>query len=288
MRLHPLVACVALAFSTGTPGAGSDASAQSPLSAVGGRHATHFARPALNVASAVNRFVKTCDDPLPLPSTCEESVDNTVHTVQTVRQGLLCGNNDDAVDLTQLTCSKITLSAPLVAGPGSIALYGPGQDKLTIDATGKFRALVHNAGEYYGLYVSDLTIANGRYDSPLTFATGGCISSNGNVFVSDSAVSSCYVSSSVYAQGGDFCLRNGQPLPQQRDRQHGPWQRWRQCEWGRHRGELSRTQYEHGQRQHGLLHGHRPRRRRRRQCVFRPCRLLDDLRKRSGDRKGGH
>ena len=202
MRLHPLVACVALAFSTGAPGAGSDPSAQSPLSALGGRHAAHFARPALNVASAITRFVKTCDDPLPLPSTCEESVDNAVHTVQTVRQGLLCGNNGDTVDLTQLACSKITLSAPLVAGPGSIALYGPGQDKLTIDATGKFRALVHNAGEYYGLYVSDLTIANGRYDSPLTFGTGGCISSNGNVFVTDSAVSSCYVSSSVYAEGG--------------------------------------------------------------------------------------
>jgi hypothetical protein len=148
--------------------------------------------------------VKTCDDPLPLPSTCEESVDNTVHTVQTVRQGLLCGNNGDTVDLTQLTCSTITLSAPLVAGPGSLTLAGPGQDKLTIDAAGKFRALVHNGGAYDGLYVNDLTIANGRYDNPLPVERGGgCIFSSGSVFVSYSSVSNCYTSAFlVDAAGG--------------------------------------------------------------------------------------
>ena len=168
--------------------------------------------------------------------------------------------------------------------------YGPGQDKLTIDATGKFRALVHNAGEYYGLYVSDLTIANGHYDSPLTFATGGCISSNGNVFVSDSAVSSCYVSSSVYAEGGGIFASGTVSLYRSSvDRQHGPWATLaRSASGGGIVANYLRTQYEHGQRQHGLLHGHRPRRRRRSQCLFRSCRLLDDLRKRSGDRKGGH
>lgn len=196
MRLRPLAACLALAFSASTPGAASDPSAQSPLSAVGGRHAAHFARTASSVASALTFHVNTCDDPLPVPSTCMESIDGTV------RQGLLCAHNGDTVDLTQLACSKITLSAPLVAGPGSITLDGPGRDKLTIDATGKFRALVHNAGEYYGLYVNDLTIANGRYEGSLTFSVGGCIISNGNVFVSDGAISSCYVSGSVNAQGG--------------------------------------------------------------------------------------
>jgi len=140
--------------------------------------------------------VTTCDDPLPVPSTCAES------TAGTLRQGFLCAQNNDTIDLTQLVCSKITLSAPLVAGPGSLTLVGPGQDKLTIDATGKFQALVHNAGSYHALYVNSLTIANGHFDDPVGNAGGGCISSTNTVFLNYSAVSSCYLSSSVYAGGG--------------------------------------------------------------------------------------
>jgi hypothetical protein len=53
------------------------------------------------------------------------------------------------------------------------------------------------------LYVNGLTIANGHYDNPRAFGGGGgCISSKGNVFLNYSAVSSCYLSSSVYAAGG--------------------------------------------------------------------------------------
>lgn len=195
-RLRPLTACLALAFSASAPGATGHLPVQSQRPAAGGRHTAHFARPASNVASAITFVVNTCDDPLPVPSTCAESIDGTV------RQGFLCAHNTDTIDLTQLACSKITLSAPLVAGPGSLALNGPGQDKLTIDAAGQFQALVHNAGGYDGLYINNLTIANGRYDNPEAFAVGGCIRSSGSVFLNYSTVSSCYVSSSVSAFGG--------------------------------------------------------------------------------------
>jgi hypothetical protein len=198
LRLRPLAACLALAFSASTPGAGNDPSAQGQLAAIGGRHVAHSVRLASNVASAVTFIVNTCDDPPPVPLTCAEAIDGTV------REGFLCAQNNDTIDLTQLVCSKITLNAPLVAGPGSLKLDGPGQDKLTIDAAGKFQALVHNAGPYNGLYVNGLTIANGHYDNPrgLAGSGGGCISSSGNVFLNYSAVSSCYVSSSADALGG--------------------------------------------------------------------------------------
>ena len=207
LRLRPLVAGLVLAFSASAPGADGDSSAHGRLAAAGRRHVAHFAHASSALASTVTYVVKTCDDPLPVPATCTETIDNNVHTVQTVRQGFSCAHNGDTIDLTKLTCSKITLSAPLVAGSnginfGSLALDGPGQDKLTIDAGGLFRALVHNGGTYYGLYVNDLTIANGRYDNPSTYGGGGCIISTGNVFLSDSTVSSCYLSSSVHAYGG--------------------------------------------------------------------------------------
>src|SRR5262249_41631236 len=84
-RLRPLAVCLALAFSASTPGAGSDPSAPGRLTAIGGRDAARFARPSSNVASAVTFIADTCDDPLPVPSTCAESIDGTV------RQGFLCG-----------------------------------------------------------------------------------------------------------------------------------------------------------------------------------------------------
>jgi hypothetical protein len=148
------------------------------------------------LAEPVTHVVTTCDDPLPVPLTCAES------TAGTLRQGFLCAQNNDTIDLTQLVCSKITLSARLVAGPGTLTLNGPGQDKLTIDAAGQFQALVHNAGRNDGLYVNSLTIANGHYDNPPAFRGGGCITSTGKIFLNNSTVSSCDVSSPATAYGG--------------------------------------------------------------------------------------
>jgi hypothetical protein len=148
------------------------------------------------LAAPVAHVVTTCDDPLPVPFICADTIAGTV------RQGFLCAQNGDTIDLTQLTCSTITLSAPLVAGPGTLTLNGPGQDKLTIDAASQFQALVHNANPDDTLYVNGLTIANGHYDNPPANRGGGCISSTGKVFLSNSTVSSCYVSSSNHAYGG--------------------------------------------------------------------------------------
>ena len=196
-RLRPLVASLALALSGGAAAAGGNS--LEPGQRVAGHRFEHVANASSVVASptsATTFAVNTCEDPLPIPSTCAETIDGTV------RQGFLCGRSGDTIDLSQLTCSKITLSAPLVAGPGSITLAGPGQDKLMIDAAGRFQALVHNAGPYDGMYINGLTIANGRYDNAPASRGGGCIRSAGNVFLNYSAVSACYISSSAYALGG--------------------------------------------------------------------------------------
>jgi hypothetical protein len=194
-RLCPLAACLAVALSSGASATGNHVHGRALVPAIHGNGVAHFAHPSA-ATSAVTHVVSTCDDPLPLPSTCAES------TVGTLRQGFLCAQNGDMIDLTQLVCSKITLSAPLVAGPGTLTLNGPGQDELTIDAAGQFQALVHNAGPDDGLYVNDLTVANGHYDNPPARRGGGCISSTGKVFLNNSTVSSCYVSSSARAYGG--------------------------------------------------------------------------------------
>ena len=197
-RLRPLAACVALAFAASAPAAGSGDSARHRGS--GALHVSRLAR-GPGLTSAANFTVNTCDDPLPLPSICPAGT-----TEGTLRLGLLCAHGGDTIDLSNLQCSTVTLNAPLTAPPVTLGLVGPSGGQLMIDAGGKFRAIVHkpplynNGPSLDGLYISNLTIANGRYDNPeplAGYALGGCIYSTGNVFLSDSTVSSCLASSPV-------------------------------------------------------------------------------------------
>src|SRR5215468_11951958 len=77
------------------------------------------------LAAPSTHIVTTCDDPVVLPL-CDGHDDGTL------RKALTCAGNNDVIDLTQLQCSKITLSGALVAREVSLDVIGPGQDKLTI------------------------------------------------------------------------------------------------------------------------------------------------------------
>jgi hypothetical protein len=183
--LRPLAACLAVTLSSGASATGQNAYGEAMVTAIRSNHVAHFAHPS-TVTSSVTHLVTTCDDPSPVPSTCAGS------TSGTLRKGFLCGQNGDAIDLTQLQCSKITLSAPLVSGQVTLTLVGPGADKLTIDAASQSRAIVHKGGLNDVLYINNLSIANGRYDNPSGSGYGGCIYSSGNVTLHFSTVSSCY------------------------------------------------------------------------------------------------
>jgi hypothetical protein len=204
--LRPLAACLAATLCSGASATDNHAHGQALVAAIRGNRVAHFAHSSA-ATSSVTHVVSTCDDPQPLPPNCEESIDNGVHTVQTVRLGFLCAQNGDTIDLSKLQCSKITLSETLVAREVNLALVGPGQEKLTIDAGGMFRAIAHYTLAGHGLYINYLTIANGRYAiSPNVLsdglAYGGCIFSTGYVNVNFSTVSSCSTSSAVRTAGG--------------------------------------------------------------------------------------
>jgi len=198
LPVHALAAGVALVFALSAPAAENGGSARQRDAGVlpAGRLSQGAA-----LTSAATFTVNTCDDPLPLPSSCAEGTSEG-----SLRLGLLCSHDSDTIDLSQLQCSRITLSAPLITPPVTLALAGPASHPLTIDAAGKFRALVHrpplnNGGPSLdGLHISNLTIANGRYDNPVTsfgYAFGGCIYSTGDVFLDNVTVSSCVASSPV-------------------------------------------------------------------------------------------
>lgn len=195
--LRPLVACLALALSTGASSVESSSSGLAPLERPTPRPGH---QPLLRVApSAVKtHFVTTCDDTLVLP-TCDGIDDGTL------RKAFACAGNNDTIDLSQLQCSKITLGAALVSPAVSLTLVGPATGTLTLDAGGQSRVLVHNGGADDTLYVNRLTLASGHYEKPdaVGGGTGGCIYSSGNVVLNFSTVTSCYASAgNADATGG--------------------------------------------------------------------------------------
>lgn len=112
-----------------------------------------------------------------------------------LRATIVASASGDTVDMTGLTCSKITLGGTeLVVGVDSLSIRGPGSSLLKIDAAAQSRVLRHNGVGTLG--ISGLTITHGRYDyaSPGTTG-GGCIFSAGSVVATDVSVTQCAVHS---------------------------------------------------------------------------------------------
>lgn len=102
----------------------------------------------------------------------------------------------DSIDFTQLPmmCSNITLGGQAIKiDQDSLYLQGPGAQNLTIDANGASAVFYHSG--VGTLYISDLTITNGSFTSPVA-PLGGCIYSAGSVFLTDTVVDHCSIASS--------------------------------------------------------------------------------------------
>ena len=111
----------------------------------------------------------------------------------------------DTVDASQLNCSTITLTTgspakpngPLVidqAAPG-ITLLGPGASKLAIDGANADRVITHSGAG--ALTIDGVTITHGKIDTALvtTAPKGGCIASYSTLYLNDTTVSSCTITS---------------------------------------------------------------------------------------------
>ena len=165
MSLRPLAAGLALILCTTTPSA----------------------------IAAVTHLVTTCNDQNPV-NDCSISDDGTL------RRAYTCALSGDTIDLTQVQCSKITLSNQLFSrtGGGSITLNGPGRDKLRIESGGRFRNITHIGSAADTLAINNLTIAFGLNVG----VGGGCIYSKANISISSSTVTGCGVTTAAYTRGG--------------------------------------------------------------------------------------
>lgn len=117
----------------------------------------------------------------------------------TLRSVLQSAGEGDIIDMSQLTCSTITL----VQGPLDIGVFGdnhvyqlnfigPGRDQLTIDGNGATSIFEHQAfsSSQSALSISDLTIANGSGSGGLA----SCINESGALTLTRVDVRDCQAS----------------------------------------------------------------------------------------------
>ncbi len=140
--------------------------------------------------NSVIRAVANCDDAGP----------------GSLRDTINIAGSGDVIDLTQLTCSSITLGGKIPIVVNDLTLLGPGtgpdaSHHVTIHGAHGYRIFEHGVGT---LIIAGLEVADGHYIGPL--ARGGCIFSSGTLVIEDSIVTGCEVEapfgSNVFAAGG--------------------------------------------------------------------------------------
>jgi hypothetical protein len=129
-------------------------------------------------------------------NTCDEgNFGNPGAHTGTLRFAAMMAGTGDTIDLSQLTCSTISLkSGAIVLTQDDITLQGPGRDQLVI--SGKYgivaehdRVFLHSGSG--SLKIRDLSIQDGYLDANAPDRLGGCIRSYGSVVLDDVAISNC-------------------------------------------------------------------------------------------------
>lgn len=131
--------------------------------------------------------------------------------VGSLRDASLAAASGDTIDMSSLACSSITLTTGTIAtGVDDLALIGPGRDLLSVSGDGNGPVLVHvGAGQ---LYMSGFTVTGGaKYSDGANPAPGGCIYSQGSVFMNDAGAKYCIAQAngSGDARGGAVYARGG-------------------------------------------------------------------------------
>lgn len=115
-----------------------------------------------------------------------------------LRDAVATAASGDMVDLSQLTCSTITLTSGAIEIPQDdlyIKYSGEGGTSPAIEANFTSRVFHHTG--YGALKLTGLTITQGSYDNTDIFqlvpANGGCIYSSGSVYMIGSTVDDCVV-----------------------------------------------------------------------------------------------
>ncbi len=143
--------------------------------AIGAWHADAAQNMSPPSPNATVRTVTNCDDDGP----------------GSLRDVLRATASGDTVDLTQLSCTRISLTTgAIVAAVDTVAIEGPASRAFTIDGNNADRVMLHfGAG---GLLLRNLTLTRGRHSASGTdVGVAGCLASAGYVTLDHSTVANC-------------------------------------------------------------------------------------------------
>ena len=129
-------------------------------------------------------------------SSCED--DDSAGSLRTRIGEALSG---DIIDLTALTCSRISLSqGALKIELDSLTLRGPGAEALVLDGLDQDRILFHPGSGT--LTIEDLSIANGRFEAVSNdIGFGGCVATGASLTLRNAVIRDC-TAVGVGAYGG--------------------------------------------------------------------------------------
>ncbi len=122
-----------------------------------------------------------------------------------LRAALAAAASGDTLDLSGLQCSKISLKTGLTVTQASLKIVGPGKDALTLDGGGVYQqgGIFRHIGNGT-LEVDQVSLTNGFfYTNDNSVVGGGCVSSTGNVVVTDVSMDYCTI------KGGAKTLAGG-------------------------------------------------------------------------------
>jgi hypothetical protein len=199
LRPTPLAACLALALAvTASP---ASTIAQAPI----GRPLPPAKAAAVERARANARVKALRPATTTVVANCADSGSGSLRDAMNHAASL------DTIDLSDLACSRITLTTgALLADVDNLTLQGPADHHLTIDggvgAHHYNNAIIHGGSGL--LKIADLTIANAKYQDGA--GLGGCIWSNSSVYLLRSTVTGCTVSNTTEtgnASGGGVWAR---------------------------------------------------------------------------------
>jgi len=157
-----------------------------------------LSRTAAAIAIALSVPVANAVEKLPTPSqanaivveNCDDSGPGSL------RDAVASAASGDMIDLSQLTCSMITLTSGAIEIPQDdlyLKYSGEGGTPPTIDGNDSSRVFHHTGSGT--LKLVGLTITHGKYDNTnapyAVSAAGGCIYSSGSVYLSASTVTGC-------------------------------------------------------------------------------------------------
>jgi hypothetical protein len=167
----------------------------------------------LSAALATPALLRNADAAPPTHWTVKNCSDGATDSLRDIIENPQKAQSGDTVDLDQLPAlcnmvdSTITLGSEITVNQESLTLQGPTNGSVTISGAGLSRVFHHTGTGVFAL--NALTISDGYYHPAAASAYGGCIKSEGDLFLSHVLVSHCTAASDGgWAKGGGVHAMN--------------------------------------------------------------------------------